>query len=305
MVKQKKYHGVVVPMVTPFTANGEIDLEAAGRITDYLIQGGVYPFVIGTTGESPSISPSAKARFVETVVKKNAGRTPTYAGIMDNCLASSVKMAEQFFELGVDVVVACVPSYYPLTSDDILDYFEKLVEHVPGPLMLYNIPMTTGVSIPLELIDRLSHHSAIIGLKDSLRDIDRMKQAVDLWKGREDFAYLTGCTALSSKALTMGADGIVPSVGNIVPDLFNKLYHAVLNGNMEQAEQCQKRSDKIAELFQKNRGLSESLPMLKAIIHLLGFCGPKVLPPLRDITSDQLKALKEDMSLMGLLEGKN
>jgi dihydrodipicolinate synthase/N-acetylneuraminate lyase len=305
MVKQKKYHGVVVPMVTPFTANGEIDMEAAERITDHLVEGGVCPFALGTTGEAPSISPSAKARFVETVIKTNARRSPTYAGIMDNCLASSVKMAEQFFELGVDVVVACVPSYYPLTSDDILGYFEKLAEHVPGPLTLYNIPMTTGVSIPLEIIDQLSHHPTIIGLKDSLKDMERMKQAIDLWKDMEDFAYLSGCTALSSTALAMGADGIVPSVGNVAPALFNKLYHAVLNGDMEQAEQCQNRSDKIAELFQKNRGLSESLPMLKAIMHLLGFCGPKVLPPLQDITADQLRMLKEEVQQMRLLEDKN
>ena len=166
MAKQKKYHGVVIPMVTPFTANGDIDLNATEKITDHLIESGVCPFALGTTGEAPSINPSAKARFVETVVQKNARRSLTYAGIIDNCLARSVKMAEEFFELGVDVVVACVPSYYPLTSDDILGYFEKLIEHIPGPLMLYNIPMTTGVSIPLETIDRLSHHPKIIGLKE-------------------------------------------------------------------------------------------------------------------------------------------
>ena len=214
-------------------------------------------------------------------------------------------MAEEFFELGVDVVVACVPSYYPLTSDDILGYFEKLIEHIPGPLMLYNIPMTTGVSIPLETIDRLSHHPKIIGLKDSLKDTERMKQAIALWKDREDFSYLSGCTALSCTTLALGADGIVPSVGNIAPALFSKLYQAVLNDEMEQAEQYQKRSDRIAELFQKNRSLSESLPVLKAIMHLLGFCGPKVLPPLCDITTDQLRMLKEDIQQTRLFEDKN
>ncbi len=305
MAKQKKYHGVVVPMVTPFTAKGDIDLDAAEKIVDHLVGAGVCPFALGTTGEAPSIGPSVKARLVEAVVNKSAGRMLTYAGIMDNCLTSSVEMAEQFFELGVDAVVACVPSYYPLTGDDILSYFEKLAKQVSGPLMLYNIPMTTGVSIPLEMIDQLSHLPTIIGLKDSLKDVDRMKQAIDLWKDREDFAYLSGCTSLSTTALAMGADGIVPSVGNIAPVLFNKLYHAVLNGDPEQAKQCQSRSDKIADLFQKNRGLSESLPMLKAIMHVLGFCEPKVLPPLRDITADQLPVLRKAVNNMGLLEGQN
>ena len=305
MIKQKKFHGVVVPMVTPFTKKGDIDLDAAEKIVDHIVGGGACPFALGTTGEAPSISPSAKAQLVETVVKKNARRTMTYAGIINNCQASSVQMAERFFELGVDVVVACVPSYFPLTGDDILSYFENLTERIPGPLMLYNIPMTTGISIPLEVFDQLSHLPRIIGLKDSVRDIDRMKEAVELWKNRKDFSYLTGCTSLSAAALAMGADGIVPSVGNIAPSLFNKLYHAVLNSDLEQANQCQSRSDNIADIFQKNRGLSESLPMLKGIMYVLGFCEPKVLPPLRDITADQLQILREAVNEMRLLEEKN
>ncbi len=353
MVKQKKYHGVVVPMVTPFTAHGDIDLDVVERIVDHIVgratraksctgsnrptagwtgsdptssgcigspesgashaaqdgqtqnppsAGGACLFALGTTGEAPSISTSAKAQLVDMVVKKNAHRTMTYAGISDNCLATSVDMAKQFFDLGADAVVACVPSYYPLTSDDILSYYEALAERAGGSLMLYNIPTITGVSIPLEVIDRLSHLPTIIGLKDSDKDLDRMKQAVALWKDRKDFSYLTGCTSLSMTALAMGADGIVPSVGNIVPDLFVRLYKAVLNGNLEQAERYQRRANNISDIFQKNRILSQSLPILKAIMHVLGFWEPKVLPPLRDLTADQIQAVREAVNDMRLLE---
>ncbi len=227
-------------------------------------------------------------------------RTMTYGGISDNCLATSVDMAKQFFDLGVDVVVAHVPSYYSLTSDEILSYYEKLTERIPGPLMLYNIPITTGVSISLEVIDQLSHLPMIIGLKDSVNDMDRLKQAVALWKDREDFSYLIGCTSLSKTALAMGADGVVPSVGNIVPYLFVKLYNAVLNGNMDDAEQYQRCADNISDIFQKNRNLSQALPVLKAMMHVLGFCEPKVLPPLRDLTADQIQALRETVNEMRL-----
>lgn len=325
MVKQtrqdglrQKYRGVVVPMVTPFTSHGDIDLDAAERIIDHIAgssppsAGGACLFALGTTGEAASISFSSKARFVDTVVKKSRhssrrsgperGRTIIYAGVSDNCLATSADMAKQFFDLGVDVVVAHVPSYYPLTSDDILGYYENLAERVPGPLMLYNIPMTTGVSVPLEVIDRLSYLQTIIGLKDSDNDLNRMKQAIALWKDREDFSYLCGCTALNMTALAMGADGIVPSVGNIVPDLFVRLYHAVLCGNLEQAERCQKRANDISDIFQKNKTLGQSLPILKAIMHVMGFCEPKVLPPLRDLTADQIRAIRETVDAMGLLQ---
>ncbi len=302
MVKQKKYHGVVIPMITPLTANGDIDIDAAKKIANHIRASGACVFVLGTTGESVSIRLSAKHKLVETVVKNNSHQTLTYAGIMDNSLATSVEMAEHFFELGVDVFVACVPSYYPLTNDDILNYFEALAEQTGGPLMLYNIPVTTGVSIPLEVIDRLSHHPKIIGLKDSAKDTERLKQAVELWKNREDFTYLNGCTSLSTTALALGADGIVPGVGNIVPNLYIKLYNAVLSGNLKKADRCQSRSNEIADILQKNKNLSESLSILKAIMHILGFCSPKMLPPLRELTVEQIQDLRETVNNMRLLE---
>ncbi|MBN2180573.1 MAG: dihydrodipicolinate synthase family protein [Sedimentisphaerales bacterium] len=302
MAKEKQYHGVVVPMVTPFKQNGGIDLDAAEKITDHIAGSGACPFALGTTGEAVSIHTSAKADFVEKVVKANNRRSLTYAGIIDNCMAASVEMAENFFELGADVVVACVPSYYPLTGDDILKYFENLSQLVSGPLMLYNIPMTTGVSIPLEIFDELSSLPKIIGLKDSVRDIDRIKQAGRLWRDREDFSYLCGCTPLSAASLEAGADGIVPSVGNIAPDLYVKLYRAVIKGDLEKADGYQNRSNSIGDIFQKGRGLSESLPMLKGIMHVLGFCEPKVLPPLRALNGNQIVSLKEAVDNMRLFE---
>lgn len=301
MAKQKKYHGVVIPMITPFTANGDIDIEAAKKTANHIRTSGACVFVLGTTGESVSISLSLKYKLVETVVKDNSHQTLTYAGIMDNSLATSVEMAEHYFELGVDVFVACVPSYYPLTNNNIMNYFEALAKQINGPLMLYNIPVTTGVSIPLEVIDRLSHHPKIIGLKDSAKDIDRLKQAVEMWKDREDFTYLNGCTALSTTALALGADGIVPGIGNIIPDLYIKLYNAVLSGDPEMADRCQSRSNDIADILQKNKNLSESLSILKAIMHVLGFCSPKMLPPLRELTAEQIQTLRETINNMRLL----
>jgi dihydrodipicolinate synthase/N-acetylneuraminate lyase len=303
MVKQKKYHGVIVPMITPFTPEGDIDLHAAERIAQHICASGACIFVLGTTGEAVSINFSSKIRLVETILKNNQNQTLTYAGIIDNCLATSMEMAKQFFELGADVFVACVPGYYPLTNDDTLKYFETLAEQIAGPLILYNIPVTTGVSIPLEVINRLSHHPKIIGLKDSDSDIERMKKAVEMWKSREDFTYLSGHTPLSAAALTAGADGIVPGAGNIAPGLFQKLYNSIINGDLEQAHQCQSRSNQIIDIFQKNKSLSESLSVLKAIMHILGFCSPKMLPPLLELTTEQIQELRESINNLNFLDG--
>lgn len=302
MVKRNKHRGVIIPMVTPFTANGDIDTAAAGRIVEHIRAGGVSVFVLGTTGETVSVPSSAKSGLVKTAVNNNPGQTPTYAGIIDNSLATSVDMAKQFFDLGVDAVIACIPRYYPLADDNILNYFEKLAENTGGPLILYNIPVTTGVSIPLELIDRLSHHPAIIGLKDSAKDSERMKQAIKMWKNREDFVYLSGCTSFSATALILGADGIVPGIGNIVPELYKKLYDAALSNNSEPANQCQERSDEIAAILKSKGNLSKSLSNIKAVMHILGFCSPKMLPPLRELTAEQIQKLKEAITNIHLLD---
>lgn len=302
MTETKKYQGVIVPMVTPFTANGNIDHSATKRITDYLVNGGVSPFVLGTTGESASIPASAKADFVETVVKQAAGRTMTYAGISGNCLEASIEAAKKYFDFGVSAVVAHLPSYYPLTADHMLRYYETLAERIPGPLILYNIPITTHMSIPLDVVEKLSHHPNIVGLKDSEGKVERLEQAVEIFKDRDDFSHLTGNSSLSAKALLMGSDGIVPSGGNFVPMMYRKLYEAAIKDDVETANRLQKQTNEVSQIYLNDRLLVQSLAALKAIMSELGLCGPTVLPPLFHVGTEEKADIKEKMAVLNLSE---
>jgi 4-hydroxy-tetrahydrodipicolinate synthase len=288
----KPYKGVVVPMVTPFTQDGDVDLAAAARITEHLATADASVFVLGTTGEAPSIDLAARVLLVDAAVRQNAGRTITYAGISDNCLAVSVDLARRFADLGAEVVVAHVPSFYPLADEDVLRYFEQLADRAPVPLMLYNMPALCKTSLSLSTIDQLSHHPRIVGLKDSQNDTQRLAEALALWKDRPDFAHLTGCTVLSMTALSQGSDGIMPSAANLAPSLFCRLYEAVLGGDMDLAARLQARADGIAEIYAKGRLLSQSLPILKAMMHVCGFCGPHVLPPLRPVTAEKIAEIR-------------
>jgi len=300
MTKEKKYRGVVVPMVTPFTNGGDIDHPAVKRITDYLVEGGVSPFVLGTTGESSSVSTSSKADFVETVVKEVAGRTLTYAGISGNCLAESIEAAKKYFDLGVDAVVAHLPSYYPLPDHHMLKYYETLAESVPGPMILYNIPITTHMSIPLDVVEKLSHHPKVVGLKDSEGSPERLEQAVEMCRDKPDFSHLTGNSSLSSKALLMGSDGIVPSGGNYIPKLYRELYEAGINGDADRANRLQKETNEICQIYLKDRGLVQSLAALKVIMSELGLCGNTVLPPLLPADAEEIAGIKKDMAKWNL-----
>ena len=292
MSKQKKYQGVVVPMITPFGEDGDVDLAATEKVTEHIIEGGASAFVLGTTGEAASISLQAKVRLAECVVRQVGGRRKVYAGIADNCLANSLEMSRQFACLGVDVAVAHVPYYYPLSEEDMAAYFERLADQSDLPVMLYNIPITTGMSIPVPAIDRLSVHPNIVGLKDSENNLERLQDATTRWKDRRDFVYLTGCSALCDAALSLGADGIVPSAGNIAPSLFVSLCEAAAEGQTSRARRLQACADQISGTFQNGRTLSQFLPVLKAQMHLMGLCDTHVLPPLNPVTSQQLEELK-------------
>ena len=297
---EKKYSGVIVPMVTPIDSNGPIDLAAAERIADNLINNVASPFIMGTTGESVSIPDEARLSFAKKVVTTTDGRTITYAGISSNCFQNAVHFAKQYHDVGIDVVVAHLPNFFPLKNNHMVNYFESLADACPGPLIIYNIPLTAHHSIPLEVADKLSGHPNIAGLKDSEPDLSRFEKATSLWKDRNDFSFLIGCTQHSANALAMGADGIVVSGGNFVPAMFNSLYQAAVKDDSETAQLYQKKTDEICRIYLKDKILSEAIPSLKAILNCLGLCEPHVLPPLLELSQTLQQEIRKQIETIGL-----
>lgn len=291
MRKVKKYGGVIVPMISPFTEDLAIDEQATARIVDHIIKAGAHPFILGTTGESSSISKQEKIKLVEKTIEAAAGRANIYVGISGNCMYDSVEEAHQYYALGARIFVAHMPSYYPLESDQMLRYFEELANELPSPLVLYNIPVTTNLSLPLDIVDRLSRHPNIVGFKDSERGLERLESSVSLWKDRQDFSYLLGWAAMSHKALQLGADGIVPSSGNLVPCLYQAIFKAVTEGTQHEGEQAQQKADVISAMYQQDRILSKAFPIFKAMMSAYGLCQPFMAPPMYKLPDDETEAI--------------
>lgn len=287
----KKFNGVVVPMVTPFTQEFKVDVEAAARITEHMISYGAHPFLLGTTGESVSIAKGDRTQLVAAVVKAAAGAKTVYAGISGNCLSEVIDEAKQFADLGVDALVSTMPSYYPVESDQLLKYFEKLADEVSLPLIIYNIPATTHLSIPLDVVDQLSQHDNILGFKDSEKGEERMIDAISRWKDRPDFSYLLGWALKSQQALFLGADGIVPSTGNLAPGLYQSIFNAARAGNKAVATAAQAKADYLSEIYQKDRILSKALPVLKIMMSAYGLCGTAMLPPLYQLSAEEERSI--------------
>ncbi|MDE6813412.1 MAG: dihydrodipicolinate synthase family protein, partial [Duncaniella sp.] len=246
-MKNCKYRGVVVPMVTPVTESQALDVAAVERIIEFFAQNGVAPLLMGTTGEGNSVSAADGLLLVETAVKAAKGRILIYAGLTGNCFSEQLRQAEAYTKAGADVIVATLPSYYALTEEQMYGYYKNLADNITGPLMLYNILATTHMTIPVDVVKRLADHPNIVGLKDSERDLDRMQQCIAISKEREDFAYFCGWAAQSAYSLSIGGDGIVPSTGNYVPDMFNELYDAAVKGDMDPANRLQDETNESAK----------------------------------------------------------
>jgi len=279
---QKRFSGVVVPMITPLNADLTVDVVAVERIMHLFAQNNIHPMVLGTTGESSSIGEKESYRLVDAAVKAKATGQIVYAGLVSNQVQSLIERGNKYIAMGADCVVATLPSYYTLTPSQMALFYTTLADKINGAVMMYNIKATTQMSIPLDVVAELSQHPNIWGLKDSERDAERMKECIETYKNRTDFSYFCGWGAQSFGSLQLGADGIVPSTGNLVPEMYGKLWDAAINADWKQCKKWQEETDKIATLFQQDRTLGESLAKLKALMSQKGICGKTMMPPLTE-----------------------
>jgi len=302
MKQNPKFCGVVVPMVTPVTADGKLDEPALDRLMDSLLAGGVDGiFVMGTTGEGTTIPRDCRLGLVKHAVARLSGRTKIFAGV-SGAHPEEVMAGNDYFRAGVDAVVSRPPA--GISPDEMLPWYRTLLDGLEGPLLLYNMPMTTKVSIPLDLVGKLMGHARFAGIKDSENNEGRLEELLQRFGGRKDFSIFVGVGALMEKGLRLGADGIVPSVGNLIPRVCRELCAAAQNGNWAEAANVYSRMNAVAALYQKGRTLNESLSVLKGALHVRGLCAAHVLPPLKPLSEAQLEKLRNEMERLHLLNGE-
>lgn len=293
MKVKKKYNGLVVPAITPLTENYKLDHEAVEKIFDNIFNYGGVPFILGTTGEASSLPGDVKLDFIKLASKLKQPNKLLYAGISSNCVADSVTLAKHCADEGVDVVVAHLPAYFTLTDQEIKEYFETLADKSPLPLIIYNIPATTHTSIHLPLLNELSFHENIVGTKDSERNHERLKQSLDLWAVRSDFSHFLGWGAQSAHSLFAGGDGLVPSTGNLFPDIYYKMLVAAESNNEPAALALQRHSNILGDIYQSKRLLGGSLAALKSLMESAGLCRSYMMPPLQKVSSADAAELQQ------------
>ncbi len=287
---------VIIPMVSPFKEDHTVDEEAVVCICENFVTSGVSVFALGTTGEGDSMSAGQKESLLKYVVREAKGKIKIYAGLTGNSLYQSMEDARRYSDLGAEYLVAKLPSYYPIDETQMLRYFSILADSVQLPLYLYNIPSTTHNSIPLGVLEKLSDHPKIAGTKDSERDLTRLDESIRLWGKRKDFDLLIGWAAMSVYGLIRGAKGIVPSTGNLTPDLYARMMESVRIGDETLALQLQERTNRISALYQQGMSLSQSIAALKVLMKMRGLCSGEVLPPMQTMSEEAENMFVSDVS---------
>lgn len=287
---------VIVPMVSPFKEDHSVDEGAIVRICESFVRSGVSVFALGTTGEGDSMSAGQKETLLKYVVREAKGKIKIYAGLSGNSLYQSMEDARKYSDLGAEYLVAKLPSYYPIDETQMLHYFGILADSMQRPLYLYNIPSTTHNSIPLPVLEKLSYHPQIAGTKDSERDLTRLVESILLWGKRKDFDLLIGWAVMSVYGLIRGANGIVPSTGNLTPDLYTQMMESIRVGDETLALQLQERTNRISALYQQGMSLSQSIAALKVLMKIKGLCSDEVLPPMQTMSETTENLYISDVS---------
>ena len=203
------------------------------------------------------------------------------------------------FRAGAGAIVARPPIGFPL--EQVLPWFRSLLDGVEGPLLLYNMPATTNISIPLETIARLIGHPNLAGIKDSEHDLKRLEELLRQFGKQPRFSIFVGVGKLMAQGLKLGAVGIVPSVGNLIPKVCRHLYGCGQRGDWAEAERQAEQMKAVSAVYQDGRTLSQSLAALKGAMWWLGLCEPHVLPPLEPLPPAELEEIRQQMIRLQLL----
>lgn len=288
------FNGIVPPMITPLRDRDALDVAGLERLVEHLVTGGVHGvFVLGTTGEGPSLGYRLRRELIERTVRLIRGRIPVLVGITDTAFVESVAVARHAAEAGADAVVLAPPYYMPEGQPELREYLGHLLPELPLPLFLYNMPPLTKVPFELETIRWALDQPKIVGLKDSSGNMTYFNQVLGLRAPRPEWPVFIGPEQLIAESVLMGGDGGVPGGGNIFPKLYVALYMAARAGDVARARALQSRVQQVADkLYQVGKHPSAIIKGIKCAVACLGICEDFMAEPFHRFRSPERERIR-------------
>jgi len=226
--------GSIVAIVTPMLPNGDIDYPAFDRLLAWHVKNGTDAVVVvGTTGESPTLTLEEHCAVIERCVKVINGRIPVIAGTGSNSTAEAIFYTKAALDSGADACLLVTPYYNKPSQEGLYQHFKKIAEEVDIPQILYNVPGRTGVDLLPETVSRLASIKNIVGIKEATGDLDRGQQVINLCADR--IAIYSGDDATALDLILAGAKGNISVTANVAPAQMHEVCHLALSGEKEKA----------------------------------------------------------------------
>ncbi|WP_432097428.1 4-hydroxy-tetrahydrodipicolinate synthase [Streptomyces sp. bgisy100] len=290
---QTPFGRVLTAMVTPFSDDGELDIDGAQRLAAHLVDAGNDGIIVnGTTGESPTTSDAEKAQLVRAVVEAVGDRAHVVAGAGTNDTRHSVELARSAEKAGAHGLLAVTPYYSKPPQEGLYRHFSAIADATDLPVMLYDIPGRSGVPINTETIVRLADHPRIVANKDAKGDLGRASWAL----ARSGLAWYSGDDMLNLPLLSVGAVGFVSVVGHVVTPELRALLDAHLNGDVAKATEIHQKLLPVFTGMFRTQGVITT----KAALALQGLPGGPLRLPLVELSPEETEQLKRDLAAGGV-----
>ena len=280
-------------MVTPFTADGSLDLEGAQRLAAHLVDAGNDGLVVnGTTGESPTTTDGEKKDLVRAVLEAVGDRAHVIAGVGTNDTRHTVELARQAEQTGAHGLLVVTPYYSKPPQEGLFRHFTAVADATGLPVMLYDIPGRSGVAIETETLVRLGEHPRIVANKDARGDLGAAGWAI----ARSGLAWYSGDDMLNLPLLSIGAVGFVSVVGHLVTPELRSMLEAHLAGDVAKAAEIHQRLLPVFTGMFRTQGVITT----KAALTLQGLPAGPLRLPLIEATEAEIDRLRKDLASGGV-----
>jgi 4-hydroxy-tetrahydrodipicolinate synthase len=280
------FAGSAPALVTPFRQN-RIDEAAVCRMLRRTLEGGSGAVVVcGTTGESAVLTPEEHRWLAELAVRETAERVPVIVGAGSNSTEHALMLIRQAEDAGADGLLLVTPYYNKTSQAGLIAHFTRLADSTSLPILLYDVPARTGMSIQPETLQILSQHPRIVGIKEAGTDLERTARAMQLC-GR-DFCFYSGNDALTLPLMALGCRGVISVAANIIPGEMAKLCAYCLNGEYAKAAELHYRYLELMRIL-----FCDVNPIpVKEALHMLGLCDPELRLPLVRLDAEKRRRLR-------------
>jgi 4-hydroxy-tetrahydrodipicolinate synthase len=294
--------GMIPPMITPLAGDDALDHAGLERLVEHILGGGVHGlFILGSTGEGPSLSYHLRRELITQVCRQVNRRVSVLVGISDASLAESIGLARFAAEAEADAVVCTSPFYFPINDAEHLAYFRALNKQLPLPLYLYNMPALTKVNFSLDVVRALRDEPNILGLKDSSGDLKYFQSVREVAAERPNWALLVGPERLLADAVLFGADGGVCGGANVHPRLLVDLYEAAVARDTDRLAKVQTQMATLGRLYQlQTANGGPPIAALKMALSCLGICEDRLAAPLAGLDRSHRVAVQQILEEVGL-----